>query len=253
MCVIVYQPAGERLARRDAAALWKQNPDGGGIAYIHRDRVITRKAMTFRQWWHVYQTATKAEPESPFLLHMRIATHGAIDKGNTHPFQVDKHTVLAHNGILWDCVPAKWDKRSDTRVFVDDFLSQLPKGWLDNPHLSMMVEAFTVGNRLMFLTVDPDLSDNVYLLGEWENHKGLRMSNTYGLRGRTIFQWAGHSQDKPFTFDEVRNYEWSELNNKGEWVEAKSDPDDSDDWLTELEQMRGEFDYLSDEPRPWSL
>jgi Glutamine amidotransferases class-II len=193
MCVIIHQPAGKRLTKHDAKALWAQNPDGAGIAYPHGKRVIVTKAMTFPQFWQSYRSVTQKHPAVDVLIHMRIATHGAVSLDNTHPFTVGDsgQTVMAHNGVIWDCLPHTWETRSDTRVFVEDALPRLPDGWLDDYYLVGMVTAYVESSRLMFLTVDPALEQNVYRLGRWETHKGLWLSNTFGLPTKTKTKTTG--------------------------------------------------------------
>lgn len=181
MCVIIHQPAGKHLTKHDAKALWRQNPDGGGIAYLHGKRVIVVKSLDFGQWWHAYRGVIRKHPNVDVMLHMRIATHGPVSLDNCHPFAIDDMTVMAHNGIIWDCLPLRHDARSDTRVFVEDALPNLPPGWLDNYYLTGMVEAYVEGSKLMFMTADPGLERSVYRLGTWEPYKGLWLTNLYGL------------------------------------------------------------------------
>jgi hypothetical protein len=222
--------------------LWKQNPDGGGIAYPDGERIVVEKAMHFAEFWKQYRRALKATGgRTPILIHMRIATHGEIDLANTHPFRVDDFTVMAHNGVLHDCAPNKWEQRSDTRVFVEDFLPKLPSNWLDDEHLSLMVDAFVSGNRLMFLSVDPNLKAEVYRFGRWENYKGLHLSNTYGL-------FDDKFKSKAFKFRTA--WDWQKLDDDGNWVPTKVKDDatwlaedDDEDELDELEAMRREYDY----------
>lgn len=181
MCVIIHIPANEKLTHRDAIALWKTNPDGGGIAYPYKGRIVTRKTMKFAEWWNWYKEIRAKHPNVSILGHFRIATHGTVDITNVHPFQVDENTVMAHNGIIHDCAPERFDTRSDTRVFVEDVLPRLPKQWLDDDYLPMMVDSFIGYSKLMFLTVDPDLRHTVYRFGKWIHHEGLWLSNDYGL------------------------------------------------------------------------
>jgi hypothetical protein len=185
MCVIVHQPKGEHLNKETATKLWNTNPDGGGFAFIDDDGDLqVEKYMDFQKWWSRFEIARSAFPKRDFLIHMRIATHGSVTPENVHPFVVDEHTVMAHNGIIHGVtkfIDEKTDDRSDTRYFIDEVLPRLDPLWLDDPFLSGMVNEWVGWSRLMFLTVNPDLDYSVYRFGDWSEHEGLYLSNKNGL------------------------------------------------------------------------
>jgi len=185
MCVIVHQPKGAHLDKERAARLWSRNNDGGGFAFIDDDRSIqVVKEMEFASFWASFELARSEYPKRDFLLHMRIATHGAVVPDNVHPFRVNEHTVMAHNGILHKVTAQSSDEMSDTRIFIDKVLPSLPEGWLDNPILVDMVQEWIgVGNKLMFLTSDPNLQKNVYILNKARGSKADKMwfSNNIGV------------------------------------------------------------------------
>ena len=185
MCVIAHQPIGTTLTRARVKRLWDRNPDGGGFSYVNPDgELVIGKTMHFTPFWKEYREAYKEHGEtSDFLLHMRIATHGTVDLSNVHPFQVDDFTVVAHNGVISEATPGKEDTRSDTRVFVEEVLPELPDTWLDNPVLVKMMEKFIGGSKLMFLTSNPNLSKKVYILNKrmGSEHDGMWFSNSYGV------------------------------------------------------------------------
>lgn len=181
MCVIVYQPPGQYLEKQLAQKLWNANPDGGGFSFVDGEEITTAKSMNFPAFWSQFESARSANRNAPFLLHFRIATHGAVNLDNVHPFTVDKHTVLAHNGIIHG-VPDYKDDRSDTRVFVDEVLPYLQPTWLDDPTVTHMVEDWIGWSKMLFLTADPELSHLVYILNEKDGHwiDGLWYSNRSG-------------------------------------------------------------------------
>ena len=184
MCVIAHVPAGKALLKEQVEKMWKQNPDGGGFAYLNnQDEWIIRKFMKFDEWWRAYSGTQPNFKHRDFMVHFRIATHGYVDLDNTHPFVVDDHTIMAHNGVI-GCVQDYKDGRSDTRVFVEETLPKLPKGWLDIPELRWLVEDGS-NSKLLFYTKDPDLSSKVYILdekgGTWEEE--IWYSNLYWKTG----------------------------------------------------------------------
>jgi hypothetical protein len=169
MCVIVHQPKGAYLTKEQAEQMWDKNPDGGGFAYInHRGDITTRKSMSFPTWWRDFEKARSKNRDSDFVIHFRIATSGKIGIANSHPFKIDQFTVMAHNGMLNHITGniSLEDEFSDTRVFIRDVLSELPHNWLDRPALRDMVEDYIGYSKLTFLTVDPGLERNIYILNE---------------------------------------------------------------------------------------
>ena len=103
MCVIVTSQADTMPSLTQLARMSDANPDGAGIAWhdgqrLHRYRnEDNMKTLAFiMDHWQSLET-------SPFLLHFRLATHGRVCTGNTHPFRFrkgDRTGFIAHNGRL---------------------------------------------------------------------------------------------------------------------------------------------------------
>lgn len=183
MCVIIHQPTSAHLDKDLYNKLWKINSDGGGFAYISNTGEIQVKKSMDRDWlWRKFETERSKNPRRDFMLHLRIRTHGTTDINNVHPFFVDEHTVMAHNGTIAK-VPDYQDGRSDTKVFVDEVLPDLPEDWLDRQYIVDMVEEWIGWSRLMFLTTNPLLKRSVYILNKSKGtkHNGMWFSNSYGL------------------------------------------------------------------------
>jgi predicted glutamine amidotransferase len=184
MCVIIHQPKNTHLDKETAERAWKKNPDGGGFAFINDDNEIElKKFMAFGEFWSAFEQARSTFTKRDFLVHFRIATHGDVNLANVHPFWVhggqdNYNTVMAHNGII-HTMPDYKDGRSDTRVFVDEVLTALPAWWLDHEHLPAMVEDYVGWSKLAFLTVEPTLQENVYILNKKSGveHEGMWFSN----------------------------------------------------------------------------
>lgn len=182
MCVIVTQPKGTYLEKELAQKLWSINKDGGGFAYItEHSTVEVEKYMKFNEFWTRFEQVRSRNRGTDFLVHMRIATHGRVDITNVHPFRVDEHTVMAHNGIIKG-VPDH-NEMSDTRVFIEEVLPELPETWLDSPYLVQMVEDWIGWSKLTFLTTNPKLKKGLYILNEQSGttHDGMWFSNSNGL------------------------------------------------------------------------
>ncbi len=211
MCVIAHQPVGAHISKEEAALMWKANPDGGGFAYVDDASIVqVVKSMTFPAFWSEFEHARSTFPQRDFLLHMRIATHGEVNIDNVHPFPVGKNTVMAHNGILHMVtgdVPQD-NSVSDTRVFIDNVLAEMPKDWLEKPYLVEMMENYIGWSRLMFLS-----PDGVARLGRWDYIGGCYYSNDHHIPKTPVNYGGGYF---PGNYKQTPNYE----NNYGQ----------SDDW-----------------------
>lgn len=103
MCVIVTAEKGSMPTIDQLTRMSETNPDGAGIAWhdgngLHRVRHSDNgKTLTFiTEHWNELKA-------TPCLIHFRLATHGAVNTENTHPFRYtlgnDEHGYIAHNGI----------------------------------------------------------------------------------------------------------------------------------------------------------
>lgn len=171
MCVIVIKPKNIKIDYRDLSAMWHHNPDGAGLAYYDRGKIIVQKG--FMKLNDLYMTLEKLDNKK-VVLHLRYATHGMINKQQTHPFSIvdnvrgaksanDVQAALFHNGIVSQFGT---NKISDTIDFVVRVMSGIPK----------------VGTRLKVLRLIGSKwallqNGKVYLVGEFENYQSLQCSN----------------------------------------------------------------------------
>lgn len=189
MCVVVALQPGARLTHSEWNRCWTANPDGAGYAFTRRHRIIIERGMSRADLWRRYYKDAQTNPKSPFLVHFRIATHGKVCLANTHPFDVDHahkgQTVLAHNGIITNVLRDLEKEESDTRAFVRLFVRWLPAGWLDNPAIVELVEAYIDDSRIAILTTDPACRQRLYILNEsqGETIDGRWFSNDYWRMG----------------------------------------------------------------------
>ncbi len=102
MCVIVAMeskiPSLETLKLCE-----KKNPHGGGISWVHKDKVHFKKGIQAEE---IHSIAVEFGP--PCIAHFRISTVGGVPKSLAHPFPIQKvmtddlegeaSSVLFHNG-----------------------------------------------------------------------------------------------------------------------------------------------------------
>jgi hypothetical protein len=197
MCVIALSPVGQRLDKSTLDDMWNTNPDGAGISFIDETQTIrTYKTLDKADFVNVALSVfDKYSVSSPILVHCRIATHGSVCIANTHPFNVDNHTVMAHNGVI-ECVEVPdTSDISDTRMFINTWLRYMRPTWLDDKDMVDYVGTIIGWSKLAFLTTNPNLRRNYYIVneddGSWidgvwfsnKNHCTLPTTNYYGVRG----------------------------------------------------------------------
>ena len=164
MCVII-AGLGGKLPDLDylERGAWS-NPDGFGFGVVFETRngvkIATGRTMEEGRGvtaLHDKVNALGADRVLAWAWHARIATHGAVDVSGCHPHAItgEPKTVLFHNGIL----PVKArGALSDTATFAADILPAMGgTAALLEPHVLNMVEDWSKGSKLVFLSSDPDL------------------------------------------------------------------------------------------------
>lgn len=178
MCIAIACPAGKVIEDAILKECFKNNKDGCGFAYINEDytgirRLKIKKTMDFDIFLRQYHRAVLVNPNSPFLIHFRIATHGTVDKFNCHPFKINDDMVFIHNGIISGV--GKCQKKSDTQLFNDIILKELPDDWQYNAAITALIENFIGFSKLVTL----DTEGNMIIFNEgkgyWED--GVWYSN----------------------------------------------------------------------------
>tara|TARA_R100000458_G_C8278175_1_gene254061 strand:- start:8191 stop:8904 length:714 start_codon:yes stop_codon:yes gene_type:complete len=178
MCLIITKTSNGKVcwASADRSAL--SNPNGYGVAYAEDGEAKFLKSM---KWSDVRRKAKELESNgAPFIIHQRLATHGASTKENCHPFTLSDHgLVMAHNGIISSLhVPAGM---SDSRVLAKYLNDSMPEGFLTDEdsreHVTELMEGYS---KLSFI----DGHGNVFFineeLGKW--HDGCWYSVPYAVQ-----------------------------------------------------------------------
>jgi len=182
MCVAIYKPENVQTPSLDTLEkCWEANPDGAGFALCTGgDKYaieIHKGYMTWKQFKAAFEKYRLADFAGDMLLHFRIATHGGISPGNTHPFSLTgdvkllKHTnvrtnyALIHNGIL----PIKPSGDiSDTM----EFCRRLAPLYQNIPSAFNLIEGMAGNNKIAVMT-----RERVHLFGDWQCVEGVYFSN----------------------------------------------------------------------------
>lgn len=154
-----------------------RNPDGFGYAFSNGKRPVTiRRFLEWERMAESYYRDNLRHPESVFIIHFRLATHGTPKISNSHPFRF-KNGAMIHNGVF--NLAGLPGGMSDSKFLTRRIIDNLPEGWEDEFHWTDFVQrAIGSGNKLAFL-----FTGNKYLIinekaGHWDKAKKLWFSNS---------------------------------------------------------------------------
>ena len=182
MCIIVAKPRGKKLKKHVLKNCWDRNNDGAGFMFTSDNKIIIRKELkNFDKLWLDYRNLIinkGFEQKQNVVFHFRIKTHGKIDEDNCHPFYVNngKHMAFCHNGTISNVKADRKGNKSDTLVFRDKILDHLPKNWMNNPGICLLMAEFISYNKFAFLHADDTVTIINKSKGELDN--GIWYSNT---------------------------------------------------------------------------
>ena len=195
MCVAIYKPRHVPTPSLEILEqCWAANPDGAGFAMKTNESkyaiAIHKGFMSWAGFVRAFEQYHLADFEEELFLHFRIATHGKVSPGNTHPFCLTEELkllrhpdlltnyALMHNGML--PIEPRVNGISDTmelcrRLAKGDFQRNLPA-------VCELLEGFLEHNKIAIMT-----REQVYLLGEWELLDDVYFSNFHG-------DWTGFEE-----------------------------------------------------------
>jgi glutamine amidotransferase len=178
MCIAIYKPAHKDIDRETLERCYDANPDGCGLAFIENGELSIYASMNFEDFYDLYLECLAEAPESPFLLHFRIATHGSVDEDNCHPFFIDDEHVFMHNGTITPMTQYcnRGRGKSDTVEFGERILENLPDGWFMNKAIKALIEHYIGWSKIVVMDADGNVDIFNEDKGVWDN--GIWYSNT---------------------------------------------------------------------------
>ncbi len=231
MCIAIGQPADTKTLTIEALEEgWKTNPDGGGYAFINnQDKLVMVHSMDKDEFILRYlEDHAEYGTNSPFMLHMRIATHGGVNIQNCHPFKVDlqgdSQMAMMHNGIISKMEPyIKGTDLTDTQGLIENVLSSMSDEWLDNDILFEMIEEYIDWSKLVFLTNNPELSKELYILNEdmgvWKDDVWYSNYSCFLYpRSKYNYKKKNEQNDYEWVKDDATAFGW--YNNNGQYIEG---------------------------------
>jgi glutamine amidotransferase len=183
MCLALFHAKGHRLTEEEFDNAAMANSDGVGFAYYSKKNniMIEKGTNIFEMKEKYFSIVEKVGERSPFMVHFRLATHGSVSDTNCHPFRINQHDVMIHNGVL-PVVYGKGEHRTDTQVFADEYLAKLPDCWYDNDYLYDMVEDYCSGSKLVIMTNNPKSKYGIYVInskqGSYDQENNRWFSNS---------------------------------------------------------------------------
>lgn len=215
MCLLVLAPAGKTIPEAHIRQAWTRNRDGAGFAYHTPGAEGLRMSKGYFDV-EEFVKAVKKQSGKAMILHLRFATHGLKDSGNTHPFVCGGGWVMGHNGIISHAKVRK--DESDTAAFVRDciqpVLSQKPDEILRRGKWRKSLELATRGSKLAFLNRH---GKHVIIhedQGQWED--GIWYSNS-GYKPYTPPSRGYYPSGKQDWYDDVEAYSFGD-HIQGRWV-----------------------------------
>jgi predicted glutamine amidotransferase len=176
MCIIASIKSNQQISKSTLKRCWNNNPHGGGFMFTDGKKIHVYKEMSsFKRYYNTFLEKRQQYPESNFVCHFRISTHGKINDTNCHPFKVNDKLGFVHNGIIRNApVSAEY---SDTYMFNVTILQTLPSNFTSNvAMLTLIKEYIGSGSKLCFLSADNKLTYVNESAGQYDEN-GVWFSN----------------------------------------------------------------------------
>lgn len=196
MCVIDLIPEGRYPSLKTLKAQEKENPHGGGIAWLEGDKVHFKKNIKAEE---IHQILMQKRPRV-CVIHFRIKSIGETIPELTHPFIVSHDSpiefegvtdrVLFHNGT--------WSDYDDVsaRAFFSGKLEKIPDGPISDSRMMAVLVSY-YGES--FLKLYPrqrvtilDKNGIRHYGDDWKTYKGVMCSNLNFVESKKpVYSYVG--------------------------------------------------------------
>jgi hypothetical protein len=188
------------------------NSDGIGVMSADGIAKFSGRKGTRRAYAYCRKLSRAA---IPFGVHFRYATHGAVSRALTHPFQVpETQDYVMHNGIIGETARFATATDSDTSIFVREFMPYYPCRKTERADWLADVSMDTYGSRLLVMSADGADFDIVHAdAGDW--CEGIWYSNNYSLVSaatKPIHYRRAVSLVKQYKLTPARQFDWQDFN-----------------------------------------
>jgi len=227
MCIAILNTKGT-LPKEYIQNSWDNNYHGAGFAYSDGTRIVVHKQdKDVDSFYNKYKKARKKYPNSNFLIHFRISTHGTISIDNLHPFVINDNVAFIHNGMVDLEGHTHADKRSDTRYLCEEILANLPDGWMHSVGIQRFLENIAGWSKFVMLDVD----DKYVIINEDEGHwfEGNWYSNNSYKQVNRYIDYGGKKVERGTTTTKTSSNSYTDGWDNDDWYGSsyKSYKDDS--------------------------
>lgn len=158
MCVIIVNQKANKVSKSILKSSALINPHMGSVLYLDNYKVERMSSQKLARV--LYKT------ERPYIAHFRYATRGGVSIENTHPFAINEHAGLFHNGTIEGMGSAT---KVDTQEMAE-FLSRIPRS---------RYRAVLEKHDSRFVTYNTELkSFRIYNRFEWHEWNGVLFSKS---------------------------------------------------------------------------
>jgi len=239
MCVIAYKPRNVVLSKEDAMLMWEANSHGAGFC-VWDEKFRTWKMkkgfMEFEALWQEMEPYSKEG--SILVVHFRIVSRGKVCPEQTHPFEIkleEGTAYLFHNGTL----DIRTTQGSSDTYELAYRLSQL------GLRKDQLKRALQEGGLLeemrgnsRFAVCLPN-EEQPFLVGQWEEIRGLKTSNSYWQYRMTYTGLSGRKGRVSYSYSYAPSPYWEKGREEEETPFCDCGPEE-DRTIVEVGQLRFE-------------
>ena len=181
MCILMVQDKKQKVTEQEFRNSWIANNDGVGYAFVKNEQIQIKKFMKLNPFLNeIKRDVNQFGNVSPFLIHFRYTTNGLTNIDNCHPFKINDDSVFGHNGIITSVDDD--EIKSDTRMFNEQILKELPKNWMRNKSICKLVSDSIGHSKLAFLNSDSSFKIINESLGGWDKNRKIWFSNNSHIK-----------------------------------------------------------------------
>lgn len=172
MCIIAIKPAGvAKPTAEQFKCMCDTNSNGFGYMTWSKEKGLQVYKTMDRDAY--MKRVNKIPDDQPVVYHMRIATHGSVQKKNCHPFMDEtKKWAFAHNGIL--SIHNEGDMTDSETFFKRIAMPFIYAGILPGDKaFDKMIDIIINSSKFVFMNSEGEL----FYYGHFIKDKGLLFSN----------------------------------------------------------------------------
>lgn len=227
MCLLIASQIGDlptHTLLRDANF---DNPDGWGTCRVENGKIAVEKG------WNTPSLIAAAQrcKGFPYMIHMRFATHGTVNRRNTHPFKISAGLFMAHNGMLNIDTKSK-PELSDTAHYAEligALLTEIPDWWDAPSFIKDLEDDIGYFNKLGFLRDTGELRIVNKDMGETEGAIWYSNTNSHPVSACSTFAFGkGYRRVFAETFAKNAGIPLDDSAMKTKWWETQFSDDGQD-------------------------